>query len=236
MRKLTKLALFNVPFVVIVILSMMAISSGPAKILFAVFGVAVFFIVNGIILILPDKVKYQIDKLDTIEDCIGALRECLKTNPSFSDEISKAIEQLETLKRKCEALTLLLTQNSVADTFKSVLQTAKKAEFYVFSNVQNIITRLIAFDNQEYLKNPDSIDIESHKTYINEKLESNKLILKEYSDMLLALSAISETQVIDISEFTEMTAALNSVLKRDEFKSIEKKYLEAESAGAVQII
>lgn len=236
MRKLTKLAIFNLVFAIIAILLKITIGfdSGPAKMLFIIFEVAVFFIGNGIIFIFSEKVSYQIDKLSTIQDCIGALNQCMKANPSFEVEISKAIDQLETLERKAEALKLLLSQNSIENSFTTVLQTAKKAEFFAFSNVQNIIIRLITFDNKEYLENPSAIDIKPYKIFINEKLESNNLILKEYSDMLLALSAINETQVIDISEITEMTTALNSVLKRDEFKTIDEKYRK-ESSVSVQV-
>lgn len=237
MRKLTKIAIFNVLFIIITILLKMVIGtvSGPSKILYIILEVAVLLLGNGLIFILPEKVSYQIDKLSTIKDCIGALNQCMKANPSFEDEISKAIDQLETLERKAEALMLLLSQNSVADTFTTVVQTAKKAEFFAFSNVQSIIIRLLTFDNQEYLENPKAIDIKPYKTFINEKLESNNLILKEYSEMLLALSAISETQVIDISEMTEMTTALNSVLKRDEFKVIEEKYAKEQSKVTAQV-
>lgn len=245
MRKLTKLALFNVAFVILAILMFSSKGLGlafdpgigPGKfalsISVALFGLAVFFLTNGMILLSPDKVSYQIDKLDTIDDCIGALMECMKTDPSFKEEIGKAIEQLKTLRRRRESLATLLEQNSVSESFKTLHQTANKAEYYAFSNVKSIINRLIVFDNKEYLQDPDSVDIKSHKAYINEKLESNKLILKEYSDMLLALSAIGDTQDVDIGEIRDMTAALNSVLKRDEFKSLERKYQE--DATGVQI-
>lgn len=246
MRKLTKLAIFNVAFVIIAILCFSknglgfgfdpGIGSGKfaLSISVTIFGLAVFLITNGAILVMPDKVRYQIDKLDTIDDCIGALTECMKTDPSFKEEILKAIEQLKTLRRRRESLALLLEQNSVSESFKSLQQTANKAEFYTFNNIKSIINRLIVFDNKEYLSDPESVNIEPHRAYINGKLESNKLILKEYSDMLLALSAIGDTQSVDIGEIRDMTAALNSVLKRDEFKSLERKYLDAQSTTSIQ--
>ncbi len=241
MRKPVKLAIFNVAFIIIMILMFsdrgLGLGFDPGlgafkfalSISMALFGILMFFFGNYMIILLPDRVNYKIDKLETIDDCIGALYQCLRTDPDFKTEILKAIEQLKTLQRRKESLTTLLEQNGVSENFRSLHQTAHKAEFYAFNNVKSIISRLIVFDNKEYISDPKNVDIQSHRTFINEKLESTQLILKEYSDLLLAVTAIGDTHHVDIEDIRDMTKALNIVLKRDEFKPFEKTYHDTQS-------
>lgn len=226
-RKPVKLVIYNVAFIIITFLIFSDIGFGlgfdpglgPVKfalsIALALFGIFMFFFGNYVILLMPNKVNLRIDKLETISDCIAALSQCLRTDPAFESEISRAIEQLQTLERRKNSLITLLEQNGVSESFKSLHQTAHKAEFYAISNVKNIISRLIVFDNKEYDSNPDSVDIASHKSYISEKLESNQLILQEFSKLLTAVSAIGETHYVDIEEIRDMTEALNRVLKNN---------------------
>ncbi len=235
MRKPVKLAIFNVAFVIITILLFsekgfgLGFDPGLGALKFALsisvalFGVLMFFFINYMIFIMPDKVNYKFDKLETIDDCIGALYQCMRTDPAFKSEITKAIEQLETLKRRKESLLTLLEQNGVSENFRSLHQTAHKAEFYAICNVKSIISRLIVFDNKEYISDPDNVDINSHKEFIHEALDSTQLLLKEYSDLLLAVTAI-DTHHVDLEDIRDMTKALNIVLKRDEFKPFERAY------------
>lgn len=241
MRKPVKLAIFNGAIVIIAFLLFSNIGaglgfdsgSGPVKLLLSIsvtlFGILMFFFGNYMILILPDKINYKIDKLETIDDCIGALYQCLRTDPAFEVEINTAIEQLKTLQRKKDSLTTLLEQNGVSENFRSLHQTARKAEFYAFNNAKSIISRLIAFDNREYNSDPKNVDIQPHRTFIGEKLESTRCILKEYSDLLVAVTAIGDTHHVDLEDIRDMTKALNIVLKRDEFKPFEKTYQDTQS-------
>lgn len=236
MRKSVKLAIFNVAIIIIAFLLFSNVGAGlgfdpglgvvkfALSIALALFGIIMFFFGNYMIIILPDNINYKIDKLESIDDCIGALYQCLQTDPAFESEINKAIDQLKTLQRRKESLTTLLEQNGVSENFRSLHQTARKAEFYAFGNAKSIISRLIVFDNKEYISNPQSTDIESHKSFITEKLESTQLILKEYSDLLVAVTAIGNTHHVDLEDIRDMTKALNIVLKRDEFKPFEKTY------------
>lgn len=240
-RKPIKLVIYNIAFIIIAILcfsdKMLGLGFDPGlgavkfalSIALALFGVLMFFFGNYMILIMPDKISYKIDKLETINDCIAALYQCLRTDPAFKTEIQKAIQQLNTLQRRQESLTTLLEQNGVSENFRSLHQTAHKAEFFALNNVKSIISRLIVFDNKEYASDPDNVDIASHRRFINEKLESTQLILKEYSELLLAVSAIGDTHRVDIDEIRDMTEALNRVLKRDEFKPLEREYLNTQT-------
>lgn len=246
MRKPVKLVIFNLAFIIISILfysdKLIGLGFDPGlgafkfalSIALALFGVIMFFFGNYMICIIPDKVSYKLDKLETMEDCIGALYQCLRTDPAFKKEIQKAIEQLNTLKRRQQSLNALLEQNGVSENFRSLHQTAHKAEFYALTNVKSIISRLIVFDNKEYISDPDNVDITSHSKFINEKLESTQLILKEYSELLLAVSAIGDTHHVDINEIRDMTEALNRVLKRDEFKPFEREYLNTQTQQTQQ--
>lgn len=236
MRKLIKLAIFNGAFILISILCFsnkgLGLGFDPGlgafkfalSIALALFGIIMFFFGNWMIFILPDKVNYNFDKLENINDCIASLYLCFKTDPAFKSEISRAINQLETLKRRKDSLMALLEQNDVSENFRSLHQTAHKAEFYAVNNAKAIISRLIVFDNKEYILDPKNVDIDSHREFINEKLESTQLILQEYSDLLLAVTAIGDTHYVDIEEIRDMTKALNTVLKRDEFRTFERIY------------
>lgn len=241
MRKPIKLAIFNVAILIVAFLLYSNIGVGlgfdpglgavkfALSIAVAIFGIIMFFFGNYMIIILPDNINYKIDKLETISDCIGALYQCLQTDPAFETEIKKAIDQLKTLQRRKDSLTDLLEQNGVSENFRSLHQTAHKAEFYALGNAKSIISRLIAFDNKEYISDPQNTDIESHRNFIAEKLESTQLILKEYSDLLIAVTAIGDTHKVDLEDIRDMTKALNIVLKRDEFKPFEKTYPEAQN-------
>lgn len=241
MRKSIKLVIFNVAFVLISILFFsdkglgFGFDPGLGAFKFALsisltlFGVLMFFLGNYMLITLPDKVDYKIDKLESTDDCIGALYQCIRTDPAFKSEITKAIEQLETLKRRRESLMTLLEQNGVSENFRSLHQTARQAEFYAICNVKSIISRLIVFDNKEYISDPSNVDINSHRDFINGKLESTQMLLKEYSDLLLAVTAIGDTHHVNLEDIRDMTEALNIVLKREEFKPFERAYNNQET-------
>lgn len=245
MRKLVKLVIFNLAFIIISILCFsdkvgglgFDPGLGPFKFALSItlilFGTIMFFLGNWMIFILPDKINYKFDKLETIDDCIGVLYQCFRTDPAFKTEIQRSIEQLETLKRRKTSLLTLLEQNGVSENFRSLHQTAHKAEFYAVNNTKAIISRLIVFDNKEYISDPDNVDIKSHREFINEKLESTQLILKEYSDLLVAVTAIGDTHHVDIEDIRNMTKALNKVLKRDEFRPFERIYGNQETNQSI---
>ena len=225
MKKPIKLTIFNIAFIIIAILSFskrgLGLGFDPSNgalrfalsVSLSIFGILIFFYGNYLILTKVEKIDYKIDKLSTIDDCINALIKCLKTDPSFSEEISRAIEQLKTLQRRKEALTTLLEQNGVSESFSYLNATGSKANFYVFSNIKKIINRLIVFDNEEYLSNESTYDIETHRSYISGILKDNDNILKEYNSLLLAVSSIGDANMTNLEEIQEMTAALNHVLK-----------------------
>ena len=180
MKRTIKLAIFNLCFVVASILSISErglglsfdLSQGALKFALSAaatfFGLSMFFYVNYLIITKEEKVKLKADSLTSIDECVYTLMKYEMSNSAFSKEISKAIEQLKTLKRRKESLDALLVQNGISESFAYLNQTADKANFYVFSNVKKIINRLIVFDNEEYLSNILSSDnIESHRKYIN---------------------------------------------------------------------
>lgn len=225
MKRTIKLAIFNLCFVVVSILSISKrglglsfdLSQGALMLALSAattfFGLSMFFYVNYLIITKEEKIKLKADSLTSIDECIYTLMKYEMSNSAFSKEISKAIEQLKTLKRRKESLTALLVQNGISDSFSYLNKIADKANFYVFSNVKKIINRLIVFDNEEYISNNLSCDIESHRKYINEILEDNNNILKKYSSLLVAVSSIGDTTKTNLNEIEDMTEALNQVLK-----------------------
>ena len=232
MKKM-KLALFNVIFAIVAILCFskrgLGLSFDPSNgaflfagtIALSFFGVAIFIFGNYVILNQRESSNPKIGKLTTVEDCMSALYQCKKTDPSFIGEIEQAIEQLKSLQRRRDSLKMLLDLNDVSESFDYLNNTANVADKYVISNIKSIINRLIAFDNEEYLQSKDSADISSHKAYIRGILEENKTVLKEYSSMIEAVSKIGD-QNINLSNIKSMTAALNKVIKGKNFDSLDE--------------
>ncbi len=223
-RKSVRLVIFNVLFFIAITILFSGKSLGfdpelgPVRfalsIALALFGIFMFFFGNFMIIILPNKTTCKIDKLQTVTDYIQALVQFMKTDPAFKTEISRAIEQLETLQRRNNSLVSLLEQNGISENFKSLHQTAHQAEHCILNNVKSIISRLIVFDNKEYDSNPNTVDIKSHRDFINEKLESTQVLLNNYSELLTALTHIGDTSdKAAIEEIQDMTEALNRVLK-----------------------
>lgn len=238
MKKPIKLAVFNIAFIIIAILSFsergLGLSFDPSdgafsfamSISLTFLGIGLFCLVNYTLLTKKEKVDYKIKKLSTISDCITALEKCKHTDPAFLEEIKEAIGQLQTLKRKADSLATLLEQNGVSENFASINKTADKAKFFVFENVKRIINRLIVFDNEEYLAKGQSYDISEHRNYICNILRDNDDILHEYQEMLLAVSGVGDIHQTNLAELQIMTEALNRVLGGKQFASLEKKYAE----------
>lgn len=236
MKKTIKLTAFNIVYVIIAILCFSKrflglgfdASVGALKlastVALTILGVFFFFYGNYLILAKKEKVEYKIDRLTDIKDYILALEKCKKTDPSFKEELSKAISQLEVLERRETSLKTLLEQNDVSDSFSYLNQTAKKTSEYVFANVKRIINRLIVFDNEEYLDNEKSCDISIHKKYVSGVIEDNDNILKAYQDLLVAVSGIADTSKTNLDELKNMTKALNYVLKGEKITALEEKY------------
>ena len=88
MKKPVKLAVFNIAFIIIAILSFsergLGLSFDPSdgafsfamSISLTFLGVGLFGFVNYILLTSKEKVDYKIKKLSTISDCITALEKC----------------------------------------------------------------------------------------------------------------------------------------------------------------
>lgn len=232
MKKL-KLALFNGIMALVAILCFsdrgIGLSFAPSNgalifagtIAISFFWIAIFLFGNYTILIQRESSNPKIGKLSTVEDCMSALNQCKKTDPSFIEEIEQAIEQLKSLQRRRDSLQMLLHLNDVSESFDYLNNTANVADKYVISNIKSIINRLIAFDNEEYLQNKEKSDISSHKAYIRGILEENKKVLKEYSSMIEAVSKIGD-QNINLSNIKSMTAALNKVIKGKNFDSLDE--------------
>lgn len=238
MKKHFKLAAFNITFIIIAILSFskrgLGLSFDPSdgalnfamSISLTFLGIALFCFVNYTLLTKKEKVDYKIKKMSTIGDCIAALEKCKHTDPTFLSEIEEAINQLRTLQRRSDSLTMLLEQNGVSENFASINKTAGKAKFFVFENIKRIINRFIVFDNEEYLAKGQSYDISEHKNYVRTILRDNDDILREYQNMLLAVSGVGDIHQTNLAELQIMTDALNRVLGGQQFASLEKKYVE----------
>ena len=238
MKKPVKLAVFNIAFIIIAILSFsergLGLSFDPSdgafsfamSISLTFLGVGLFGFVNYTLLTSKEKIDYKIKKLSTISDCITALEKCKQTDPIFFDEIKEAISQLQTLQRRTDNLATLLEQNGVSENFASINKTSDKAKFFVFENVKRIINRLIVFDNEDYISRGQSYDISEHKDYISTILRDNDDILHEYQNMLLAVSGVGDIHQTNLTELQIMTEALNRVLGGKQFASLEKKYSE----------
>lgn len=236
MKKAIKLAIFNTCFAALTILCFskrtLGLSFNPdigalkfaLTISLSIFGTLSFFYFNYMLLNKKVEVIYKKSKLSNIEECITALENCKKTDPAFIQEIETAIRQLHTLERREKSLSTLLEHNNASESFSYLLNTGKTANLHVFNNTKRIINRLIVFDNEEYVETYNTNTIQPHKEYINEVLKDTDTLLHEYNNLLLAISGIGETEMIDITEIQTMTEALNHVFKGDRLAELDKKY------------
>ena len=236
MKKLYKLVGFTLAFGVIAVLLFskwgLGLDFDPSKgavsfalsIALALGGTALFIFVYYTVLTKKEEPTIKVMDLTTTENCISALEECKKTDPVFRREIEQAVEQLKILERRKIALNTLLRQNGEEERYQYLNETVQRANFYVFANIKRIINRFIVFDNEEFEKNPQSYDLREYQTTIREIIEDNATILKEYSDMLMALSSIGNTETAHPQEIRDMTNALNKVLNGEHFASLEKEY------------
>lgn len=225
LKRILKLTLFNLSLLVIAVLAISKnwlglgfdTSVGAFKfaltIVLSFLYVATFCYVNYRFLTDQEKVNYKIDKMSGPDDCIRALEKCRKTNPDFNDEIEKAIKQLYSLKRRQQSLKALFENSKQLEPFSYVQETGELANNSVVENIRRIINRLIVFDNDEYKLNPTRYPISPHKKFINEIIEKNYQILREYEDLLLAVSSIGDSEDADnTNSIRRITDSLNSVL------------------------
>jgi len=241
MKKFIKLAAFDILFVIIAIFGFskrgLGLSFNPRDGTFAfavsltIFGVGVFLLVNYFTLISKEQVDYNIKNLSSITDCIKELEKCKRTDPVFAEEIKEAIGQLQTLERRTSSLSTLLEQSGVSKDYANIDKTANKAQFFVFENVKRIILRLIAFDNEEYIARGQRDDISVHKNYVRNILTDNDNILREYQNMLLAVSNIGNTHKTNLADLQCLTEALNIVLGGEQFASLAEKYKDTHEGG-----
>lgn len=238
MRRVIKLVAFNIAFMLgisaLIYLSRRGIGldfslgAGPVKFAFSVtfsFWIVILFVgVNFRILMKDDMLTFKMEELTNTEKCIYALKKCRRTDPAFLKEIERTIEQLKLLERRKVALKTLLKQNDLEETFSYLNDTAERANYYVFANVKSVINKLIVFDNEEYKNHPENYDFEKYHDDIYRIVRDNDLILKEYLAMLNALSNISDVEKCHNEELSDVTKALNDVLKGEHFELLEQEY------------
>jgi len=236
MKKVIKLTLFNLAILALLILGFykrgLGLSFNPSlgagKFGFSLFFTTfiILFFLYGNYKIFTKKEKFtakNLSSLTSINDFIDALEKFKKTTPSFETEISKAISQLEILNRRHTSLQNLLEYNNIVESFGFLNDSAKTAEQYVFENMKKIINRLIIFDNQEYIENENSSNFQNHMKVINKIIDETDEKLKEYQDLLIALSKTRDKKQSKVDDIQRMIRSLNSVSKGEETTTIEKK-------------
>ncbi|MDR1913836.1 MAG: hypothetical protein LBQ68_05055 [Clostridiales bacterium] len=221
MNRVIKLLIFNVvlSFALIVVFSRafigLDIKDGALS---AAIGVTViflcvvlFFSVNYRILVGKKKSTAPAERYQTLDDCINAINVYLRENSKvFSIKLNTIIDQLQRMKRKQEGVKDVLLQKFSEGELSYVKfnEAVVGTEKLLRSGVKNILTRLYAFDEEEYRKafSPNRKDRVSeakralfteYEQYIITTTEYNEDILFKLDKLILELTKLSDADDID---------------------------------------
>jgi hypothetical protein len=188
----------------IVVYNMM--SDTPAVLRMLIVGAIIVFalIFDGLLLRGRSAASISdVKKLKDTDDYITALYAWLDEDTPFGEHIQIAIKQLESLKRKQNALRAVL-DDSKESPFLSV---ANDVNTYVLANCRRILNRVMIYDQGE----PHKYNM--HVTYLQEILGENAHVLSDFENLILEVSQIGDDALADTPCLNELTAALRSVRK-----------------------
>ncbi len=141
-------------------------------------------------------------KLKDADDYIRAFEAWLNEDTPFSQYIKLAINQLESLKRKQQALRTILDDSTENPFFT----TADEVDQYVLANCKRILNRVMIYDKN------DSHKLQMHITYLQSSLGENAHVLSDFENLILEISQIGDSATAASTPcLNELTNALRSV-------------------------
>ena len=146
-------------------------------------------------------------KLKDADDYIKAFNAWLNEDTPFENYIKIAIKQLESLKRKQQALRAVLD-----DSWDSpFLRTAEEVNQYVLANSKRVLSRVMIYD-QNY-----PVKYNMHASYLENVLGENARMLSDFENLIVEVSQIGDdVNAASTPMLNELTKALRSVRISDE--------------------
>ena len=178
-------------------------TSTPVKLLVMAAVVALSLIADGAILHSGSaSVVSDAKKLKDADDYIRAFNAWLNEDTPFENYIKIAIKQLESLKRKQQALRAVL-DDSKDNPF---MTTAGEVDQYILANSKRILNRVMIYDQGDVAK------FNMHAAYLETILGENAHVLSDFENLILEVSQIGDNATAASTPcLTELTNALRSV-------------------------
>ena len=141
-------------------------------------------------------------KLKDADDYIKAFNAWLNEDTPFENYIKIAIKQLESLKRKQQALRAVLDDSKDSP----FLTTAAEVDQYILANSKRILNRVMIYDQGDVAK------YNEHAAYLETILGEDAHVLSDFENLILEVSQIGDNAIAAATPcLTELTNALRSV-------------------------
>ncbi len=141
-------------------------------------------------------------KLKDADDYIKAFNAWLNEDTPFGNYIKIAIKQLESLKRKQQALRAVLDDSKDSP----FLTTAAEVDQYILANSKRILNRVMIYDQGDVAK------YNEHAAYLETILGEDAHVLSDFENLILEVSQIGDNATAAATPcLTELTNALRSV-------------------------
>ena len=141
-------------------------------------------------------------KLKDADDYIKAFNAWLNEDTPFENYIKIAIKQLESLKRKQQALRAVLDDSKDSP----FLTTAAEVDQYILANSKRILNRVMIYDQGDVAK------YNEHAAYLETILGEDAHVLSDFENLILEVSQIGDNATAAATPcLTELTKALQSV-------------------------
>lgn len=146
-------------------------------------------------------------KLKDADDYIKAFTAWLNEDTPFGNYIKIAIKQLESLKRKQQALRAVLDDSKDSP----FLTTAAEVDQYILANSKRILNRVMIYDQGDVAK------YNEHAAYLETILGEDAHVLSDFENLILEVSQIGDNATAAATPcLTELTNALRSVRSGEE--------------------
>lgn len=199
----------------------------------AIFMSLAVFIYGNYKLISRKDRAIQISEIKSSEDCILALKQYYGKK-TFDNDISNILVQVERLaKKKEKIMNIILQKFSIIDSgYDKFKWTILDVEYVFFTNIQSILNKINAFDEEDYErissgngeKRFSTEFIDSKLSIYNEYISFVKNAIEDNEEIILKLDAL----LLEISKFNSLEAGkidnMNEIKEMDELIRKSKNY------------
>lgn len=211
-----------------VVTSCLAVGAVALNVVVGAFGYYNIFKKSEVPLISISNAK----ALEKPDDYFGALESC-RSKQVFKTYIDRAEAQIYRFDEKSQSLTTLLSQYFTPEelTFKHFNSVLGSVQELFFSNLKNIINRMIIFDEEDFNKvsallleaMPDyderqrihsKVEVyNEHIEFIDKTLDNNDDVIVKLDELILELSKLDSTQNCENLEDLPAVVEINELIK-----------------------